>query len=163
MLLEWKSHNIIKQIDIEKANSHKLKTVFEYAQGEVSWKEHLLRSLVRPFVLFIQEPIIQLFGVYLAFVYGILYCMFFCAVSIDIKIVTRPAVVFATLPRICTEFYHQRIGIFGLLYSTGKPYYLSVYNIDMLELIRCFPRTWAYVGRPNQIAYHRPRLPNTRS
>lgn len=43
-----------------------------------SWKEFLLRALCRPFVLFAQEPIIQLFGVYLAFVYGTVYRKYSC-------------------------------------------------------------------------------------
>lgn len=38
------------------------------------WGEIMQKALVRPFVLFAQEPIIQLFGIYLAFVYGTIYC-----------------------------------------------------------------------------------------
>ena len=33
----------------------------------------MIKSLVRPFELFAQEPIIQLLGVYMAYLYGILY------------------------------------------------------------------------------------------
>lgn len=35
--------------------------------------QHVLHALVRPFALFIYEPIVQLLGVYMAFVYGIFY------------------------------------------------------------------------------------------
>ena len=33
----------------------------------------MIKSLVRPFELFAQEPIIQLLGVYMAYLYGVLY------------------------------------------------------------------------------------------
>lgn len=33
------------------------------------------KALIRPFALSIQEPIIQVFAVYLSFVYGTLYSM----------------------------------------------------------------------------------------
>jgi hypothetical protein len=39
-----------------------------------SWKTIISRALVRPFRLFITEPIVQLLGLYMAFVYGVLYC-----------------------------------------------------------------------------------------
>lgn len=35
--------------------------------------QHILHALVRPFALFAYEPIVQLMGVYMAFVYGIFY------------------------------------------------------------------------------------------
>jgi hypothetical protein len=38
-----------------------------------SWKTVLSKALVRPFKMFIYEPIVQLLGVYMAFVYGLLY------------------------------------------------------------------------------------------
>ena len=34
-----------------------------------SWKHILAKNIIRPFELFIDEPIIQLLGVYMAFVY----------------------------------------------------------------------------------------------
>ena len=40
-----------------------------------SWKSIFSKALVRPFKLFIYEPIVQLLGLYTAFVYGLLYCM----------------------------------------------------------------------------------------
>jgi len=33
----------------------------------------MIKSLVRPFALFAQEPIIQLLGVYMAYLYGTMY------------------------------------------------------------------------------------------
>lgn len=33
----------------------------------------MTKSLVRPFALFVQEPIIQLLGAYMAYLYGLMY------------------------------------------------------------------------------------------
>ena len=38
-----------------------------------SWKVIFSKALLRPFKLFIYEPIMQLLGLYLAFIYGVLY------------------------------------------------------------------------------------------
>lgn len=38
------------------------------------WQAIMTRSLTRPFMLFFNEPILQVFGVYMAFVYGVFYC-----------------------------------------------------------------------------------------
>jgi hypothetical protein len=38
-----------------------------------SWQAIMIKALVRPFALFAQEPIIQLLGAYMAYLYGILY------------------------------------------------------------------------------------------
>lgn len=61
-------------MDAEKGDANTvIQTVYEQKQGGRSMKEWVIHSLVRPFAIFIQEPIIQLFGAYLAFVYGVLY------------------------------------------------------------------------------------------
>ena len=44
-----------------------------YAYISNSWKAVLSTALVRPFKIFIYEPIVQLLGLYLAFIYGLLY------------------------------------------------------------------------------------------
>lgn len=44
-----------------------------YASISNSWTAIFTKALVRPFKLFIYEPIVQLLGVYMAFVYGLLY------------------------------------------------------------------------------------------
>lgn len=77
VLLQRKAHKIRKELapgDPEKGGPKLVKTVYQIQKGEASWREFLVRALCRPFVLFAQEPIIQLFGVYLAFVYGTVYC-----------------------------------------------------------------------------------------
>jgi hypothetical protein len=42
-----------------------------------SWQAIMIKALVRPFALFAQEPIIQLFGAYMAYLYGIMYRQWF--------------------------------------------------------------------------------------
>lgn len=64
-----------------------------------SWKRLFAKSIIRPFALFFREPIIQLLGVYMAFVYGILY------------------LVLTTLPSIYQGVYHENNdGVAGLHY-----------------------------------------------
>lgn len=115
MLLKARAKKLLKEMGAEKARVVTVKTVYEHAQGEHSWQEFLLRSLVRPFALFVQEPIIQLFGAYMAFVYGNLYRVYVILGTCAIHS-TSYIVVFTTLPRIFTEVYQQRIGIVGLHY-----------------------------------------------
>jgi hypothetical protein len=51
--------------------------IVTYASISNSWKAIFSKALVRPFKLFIFEPIVQLLGVYMAFVYGLLYSTHF--------------------------------------------------------------------------------------
>lgn len=69
--------------DPEKANEKRprdIRTSFDGADRH--WQQIVTKALVRPFKLFFSEPIVQLLGVYMAFVYGLLYreCDFSCAV-----------------------------------------------------------------------------------
>lgn len=76
MLLKRKAKKLQASLSAEKgASVEKLQTIYEEGQPDQTWREFLVRSLVRPFVLFVEEPIIQLFGVYMAFVYGVIYSM----------------------------------------------------------------------------------------
>jgi hypothetical protein len=43
-----------------------------------SWKRVFANALTRPFVMFAREPIIQLLGVYMAFIYGTMYRALSC-------------------------------------------------------------------------------------
>ena len=58
-------------MDPEKGNVREVRTVFDGADRH--WKRIVAKALVRPFALFVREPIVQLLGVYMAFVYGTLY------------------------------------------------------------------------------------------
>ena len=74
----------------------------------------MVKALFRPFSLFIREPIIQLFGVYMAFVYGLLYRMSFICLR---RAKLTPCTVFlTTIPTIFQDVYHQEVGIAGLHY-----------------------------------------------
>jgi hypothetical protein len=76
VLLERKAKILRRQIaedpDSEKGlmPSH-VRTV--YADDSRTWSNIFSKALTRPFLIFAREPIIQLLGVFMAFVYGTLY------------------------------------------------------------------------------------------
>ncbi|KII86228.1 hypothetical protein PLICRDRAFT_114364 [Plicaturopsis crispa FD-325 SS-3] len=100
VLLERKAKRIRKamQSDPEKGpgRARTVRTVFE--SSDRHWKRIFLNALTRPFAMFFYEPIIQLFGLYMAFSYGLLYLFL------------------TTLPSIFEGVYHQRPGLAGLNY-----------------------------------------------
>ncbi|KAG6865934.1 hypothetical protein C0991_010435 [Blastosporella zonata] len=63
---------IRKSMDPEKAQSTNIHTVFE-TKGKRSWSDIFSKALTRPFLIFAQEHIAQLLGLYMAFVYGLFY------------------------------------------------------------------------------------------
>ncbi|KAF9528077.1 MFS polyamine transporter [Crepidotus variabilis] len=98
VLLDRKVNRLKKAMDPEKANNYTaIKSVYE-SKIDRSWGFLFTRSMFRPFIMFFQEPIMQLFGVYMAFLYGLLY------------------VYLTTIPRIFAEVYHETPGIAGLHY-----------------------------------------------
>jgi hypothetical protein len=64
--------------------------------------------------MFVFEPIVQLLGLYMTFVYGLLFCM--CPESHHSYIVLYTSVFITTMPTIFQEVYHNRLGIAGLHY-----------------------------------------------
>ncbi|ETW85069.1 major facilitator superfamily [Heterobasidion irregulare TC 32-1] len=96
VLLERKAQRIRKSMTPEKAESVVVRTVFQGADRH--WRTILAKALVRPFALFVSEPIVQLLGVYMAFVYGLIY------LSIT------------TMPSIFQGIYGESVGIAGLNY-----------------------------------------------
>ncbi|KAI0057194.1 MFS general substrate transporter, partial [Artomyces pyxidatus] len=96
ILLERKAEKIRKDMDEEKANRMQIRTVFQTSKQ--NWTSFFGKSLVRPFALFIREPIVQALGLYMAFVYGQLYLFI------------------TTLPSIYEGLYHEKVGIAGLHY-----------------------------------------------
>ncbi|KAL1733727.1 major facilitator superfamily domain-containing protein [Schizophyllum commune] len=88
--------------------------------------QHILHALVRPFALFAYEPIVQLMGVYMAFVYGIFY------------------LYLTIIPSIFEgETYHESVGIAGLHYiAFGLGVSLaSQINARMLDRIYVYFKT----------------------
>ncbi len=87
VLLERKVAKIRKSMDEEKARGIEIRISMDatdrqcvhlifipmYAYISNSWKAIFSKALARPFKMFIYEPIVQLLGVYMAFLYGLLY------------------------------------------------------------------------------------------
>lgn len=96
-LLEKKANKIRKTIDLEKGPHRIVRTVFEVT-GDRSWKSIFAKALTRPFQLLAQEPIIQVFGIYMAFIYGLFYLFL------------------TVMPVIFADIYHEGPGIAGLHY-----------------------------------------------
>ncbi|KAF5364870.1 hypothetical protein D9757_013047 [Collybiopsis confluens] len=100
VLLERKAAVIRKELaeDPEKGTStREVKTVFSNQEGRTI-KEIFKKSLTRPFLIFAREPIAQVIGLYMAFVYGLFYLFL------------------TTIPTIFSSVYHESTGIAGLNY-----------------------------------------------
>ncbi|PPQ81816.1 hypothetical protein CVT25_013652 [Psilocybe cyanescens] len=96
-LLEQKAKEIRKKLDEENAPHREVRTIFESAEPR-SWQHIFAKALTRPFQLFAYETIVQILGVYMAFVYGIFYLFL------------------TTMPVIFRDNYHEGPGIGGLHY-----------------------------------------------
>ncbi|KIM73432.1 hypothetical protein PILCRDRAFT_829167 [Piloderma croceum F 1598] len=96
LLLERKANKIRKTLDTEKGQHKNIRTVFQ--SNDRHWKRIFAKALVRPFAIFAHEPIVQLFGIYMAFVYGVTYLFL------------------TTLPTIYGVVYEEKPGIAGLHY-----------------------------------------------
>ncbi|TFK47476.1 MFS general substrate transporter [Heliocybe sulcata] len=94
ILLERKASRMRKDADPEKGQ--RVRTAFDTEDRH--WKKIFAKSLTRPFVLFYYEPIIQLLGIYMAFIYGLMYLFL------------------TTIPSIFEGIYGQRVGLAGLNY-----------------------------------------------
>jgi hypothetical protein len=76
----------------------------------------MAKALLRPFALFAYEPIMQLLGIYMAFVYGLLYCTnLSCSLS-QPTLIRISAVFLTTLPSTFEGVYNESTGIAGLNY-----------------------------------------------
>ncbi|KII87948.1 hypothetical protein PLICRDRAFT_112075 [Plicaturopsis crispa FD-325 SS-3] len=99
VLLERKAKLIREsmQLDTEKgAISRPVRTVFE--SNDRQWQHIFMRAITRPIILFFHEPVIQLLGIYMGFIYGLLY------------------VFLTTIPSIFEGVYGQRPGFAGIHY-----------------------------------------------
>ncbi|KAF8524920.1 MFS polyamine transporter [Hysterangium stoloniferum] len=98
ILLAQKAQKIRVERGIDANDRTLIRT--EYDSPDRHWKGLLLNSLIRPFTLFIHELIIQLLGVYMAFMYVPVFA----------------SLILVTLPDIFQNVYKQRVGIAGLHY-----------------------------------------------
>ncbi|KAG1727552.1 major facilitator superfamily domain-containing protein [Suillus paluster] len=89
ILLERKAERIRRSMDAEKVPYGEIRTV---------WHTIMAKALIRPFALFFCEPIVQVLGVYMAYLYGSLY------------------IILTTIPSIFQGVYQQSVGIAGLHY-----------------------------------------------
>lgn len=71
VLLHRRADILRKAMDTEKGKKQyrEIRTPFEVQERH--WKRLMARTLGRPFKLFALEPILQLFGTYIAFIYGL--------------------------------------------------------------------------------------------
>ncbi|KAI5115610.1 hypothetical protein M0805_006818 [Coniferiporia weirii] len=98
LLLERKARKVRKELGLSKEDGSRVSTAFQ--RTDVSWKQIMVKAIVRPFALFAKEPIIQLLGIYMAFVYGLIY------------------LILTTIPGIFQGKYGESVGISGLNYLT---------------------------------------------
>ncbi|EPQ50371.1 MFS polyamine transporter [Gloeophyllum trabeum ATCC 11539] len=96
VLLQRKAKHIRGTMDAEKGPQRPVRTVFDTADRQ--WQKIFAKALTRPFQLFAYEPIIQLLGVYMAIIYGIMYLFL------------------TTIPSIFQGIYKEDVGIAGLHY-----------------------------------------------
>ncbi|KAM5542678.1 hypothetical protein V8D89_003639 [Ganoderma adspersum] len=119
VLLDRKAKGILAKLDAEGGGSGKeVRTIYQKT-AKRDYKQLLFVSICRPFIMSAQEPIIQLLGAYLAFVYGVIY------------------LVLTTIPPIFTEIYHENAGIIGLQYiSLGAGLTIaSQFNARLLDIV----------------------------
>ncbi|KAF8480551.1 MFS polyamine transporter [Gautieria morchelliformis] len=94
VLLEQRAKRLRKSMGLDPNDRHRVR--IEYETPDRHWQQIFAKALLRPFTMFIFEPIIQLLATYLAFMYVFL--------------------VLVTLPDIFQNTYRQPVGIAGLHY-----------------------------------------------
>ncbi|KAN0121131.1 MFS general substrate transporter [Russula decolorans] len=137
ILLERKAAKIRKSMDEENAHGKEMRITMDATDRH--WKVIFSTALLRPFKLFIYEPIMQLLGLYLAFIYGLLYLFL------------------TTIPTTFQDVYHDRVGIAGLHYLAlgfGLSVPLQINAMLMDKIYTLLKARNGGVGRPEF------RLPN---
>ncbi|GJJ14206.1 hypothetical protein Clacol_008468 [Clathrus columnatus] len=109
VLLEQKAKRIRKEKGYDPKDNSVIRTVYD--SPDRHWQEILSRSLVRPFRLFLFEPIIQLLGLYMAFIEIAMASHFIVFIRTEIK-----SLVLVTIPGIFQNIYKENVGIAGLHY-----------------------------------------------
>ncbi|PPQ92011.1 hypothetical protein CVT25_004868 [Psilocybe cyanescens] len=94
-LLEKKAIQIREKLNIENEPRKEVRTIFD---SDRTWKLIFSKALTRPFQIFAHEAIVQILGIYMAFVYGLFYLFL------------------TTIPSIFNNIYHESSGIGGLNY-----------------------------------------------
>ncbi|KAJ7606551.1 MFS polyamine transporter [Mycena polygramma] len=95
-ILEQKAKRIRKSLDAEKGPVRLVRSKFQ--TEDRTWQKIIRIALTRPFVLFYYEPIVQLLGIYMAFIYGLFYLFI------------------TSMPLMFQGTYHESVGISGINY-----------------------------------------------
>lgn len=124
MLLERKAKKIRAELEIDTNQDPKILGFYHhqpitsvttvYGSKGRTWRAIFAKALIRPFVLFVQEPIIQVMGLYMVFVYGMLYCE--SRLSVAATTLITKIVFLTTIPTTFKNVYGQSLGISGLNY-----------------------------------------------
>ncbi|TDL21629.1 MFS polyamine transporter [Rickenella mellea] len=125
LLLERKANRMKKELGIPENDQNKIRTA--YQSQERHWKRIFLKAISRPFTMLFREPIVQLLGLYMAFVFGIINLML------------------TTIPTILQDTYHFSIGIAGLHYISLGVGYIFATQISS----RITDRLYVYLQRRN--------------
>ncbi|KAF4584714.1 hypothetical protein EYR38_001945 [Pleurotus pulmonarius] len=125
ILLEQKAKEMRQSMDLENGPYKNLRTIYD--SPDRSWKAIMTRSLTRPFMFFFKEPILQVFGVYIAFVFGVFYLFL------------------TTIPLKFGGAYHQPPGIAGLHYVAIGIGFIGASQINA----RVIDPIYAYLTKKN--------------
>ncbi|PPQ70367.1 hypothetical protein CVT24_013142 [Panaeolus cyanescens] len=131
-ILQQKADRIQKEMGTEKGPYKEVTTVYA-AKEDRRWQSIFQKALTRPFMLFYYEPIVQLLGIFMAYVYGVFYLFL------------------TTIPAIFRDIYHEEVGVGGLHYiALGIGLFLaSQFNGIALDgLYRYFKKRNNGVGEP---------------
>ncbi|KAJ7250067.1 MFS polyamine transporter [Mycena haematopus] len=130
-LLDEKAKQIRKSLDPEKGPVRQVRSKFE--TEDRTWQRIMKTATTRPFVLFINEPIVQVLGLYMAFLYGLFYLFL------------------TSMPLMFQGVYGESVGVSGIHYLalgvglTGA----SQINARLLDRIfRYFKEKNGGEGRP---------------
>ncbi|KIJ49827.1 hypothetical protein M422DRAFT_246196 [Sphaerobolus stellatus SS14] len=132
VLLERRACKIRVSMGLGPNDKARVRTIYD--TDERKWKAILVSALTRPFVMFYCEPIIQLLGIYMAFIYGSLIY-----------------IVLVTLPDIYGVIYGQAPGIAGLHYIALGIGLVSATQINgrfLSRIYRHFTEKNGGAGRP---------------
>ncbi|KAJ6583884.1 MFS polyamine transporter, partial [Mycena vulgaris] len=95
-ILEQKAKRIRKSMDAEKGTAPHVRS--KLTGEDRTWQHIIKTALTRPFTLFYHEPIVQLLGIYMAFIYGVFYLFL------------------TSMPLMFQGTYGESVGISGLNY-----------------------------------------------
>ena len=125
-LLEWKAQKLRKE-----SGNLDLHTIFE--TPEKSMANTLRNGFIRPFRLIGTQTVVQIMGLYMAYIYGTLY------------------LVLATFPALWEGRYHESTGIGTLNYiSLGIGFFIGAYSCALLQdrVYSALKKRHNGIGRP---------------